>query len=135
MPHEELHGPVDIEKIEPISVRIDEDWEDVARGRQSGTGRTYTVTYSLPIQVCKTWQYMFQIPDAMSGVVHQVDFSFSEDGTKVMAILPNEPAPELLLVLRRYVERANRRWHEAREIVIENMSEEEQILKKLQGSI
>jgi hypothetical protein len=134
MSHEELHGSVDIEKIEPVSVRIDEDWEGVARGRPGGSSRTYTVTYSLPIKVCKTWQYMFHVPDEMSGVVHQVDFSFSEDGTEVIAVLPNEPAPELVLVLKRYVERANRRWEHAREILNKNFSEEEEILKKLRQS-
>ena len=134
MPHEELHGPVDIEKIEPVSVHIDENWEDVARGRPAGSSRRYTVTYRLPIKVCKTWQYMFQIPDEMSGVVHQVDFSFSKDGAEVIAVLPNEPAPELLLVLKKYVERANRRWEHAKEIMVKNMSEEEEILKKLKKS-
>ncbi len=131
MAQEELHGPVDIHNIVPTSVRIDERWEDIARGRKPGSGRTYTVTYSLPIKVSKTWQYLFQIPDEMSGVVHQVDFSFSKDGTEVLAVLPGEPAPELLLVLKRYAERANRRWEEAKQIITQNMAEEENLLKKL----
>lgn len=131
MQREELHGPVDIQKIEPTSVRIEERWEDIARGREPGSGRTYRVTYSLPIKVSKTWQYMFQIPDEMSGVVHQVDFSFSKDGTEVLAVLPSEPAPELILVLKRYAERANRRWEQAKQIITQNMAEEQSLLKKL----
>jgi hypothetical protein len=77
---------------------------------------------------------MFQKPDMMSGVVHQVNFEFSEDGTEVSATLESEPAPELLLVLKKYAERANKRWETHKKSMVENLSKEESILKRLKDS-
>ena len=133
MAKEELHDIVDIEKIEPESVDISDSWEEAeARGKATPV-RLYTITYSLPIRVSKTWQYMFQKPDEMSGVVHQVAFEFSEDGTEVYCTLESEPSPELILVLRRYALRANKRWLEHLKAAENKPSEEERLLKKLKG--
>jgi len=127
MAEEELHDIVDIDKVEPKSVHIRDNWEDdFSQGKKK-----YTITYSLPIKVSKTWQYMFQRPDPRSGVVHQISFTFSEDGKEVSTTLDNEPAPELLLVLKSYVDRANRRWQAYKEGAVENISEEERLLRKL----
>lgn len=117
MAKEELHDVVDIGKIEPVSVRINERWDTGPGSVRTGPPKTYTVTYRLPIAVSEEWQYMFQKPDPMSGVVHQVAFDFSKDGTEVNATLDNEPAPELLLVLKEYAKRANRRWEEHRKTI------------------
>jgi hypothetical protein len=134
MATEELHDIVDIEKIEPASVDITDSREEAeARGRPTPV-RLYTITYSLPIRVSKTWQYMFQKPDEMSGVVHQVSFEFSEDGTEVFCTLESEPAPELILVLKRYALRANKRWLEhLKGAETAGPSEEERLLNKLKG--
>lgn len=133
MATEELHDIVDIEKIEPVSVDITDSWED-ARARERPTpARLYTITYGLPIKVSKTWQYMFQRPDEMSGTVHQVSFEFSEDGAEVYCTLESEPSPELILVLKRYAQRANNRWLEHLKAVEDKPSEEERLLKKLRG--
>ena len=132
MANEKLHDIVEIEKIEPKSVDITDSWEDAeAKGKATPT-RLYTITYTLPITVSKTWQYMFQKPDQMSGVVHQVSFEFSEDGTEVYATLESEPSPELILVLRRYALRANKRWLEHMKAAEGKPSEEARILKRLQ---
>lgn len=133
MAGEDYHDVVDLDRIEPESVDITDSWEEAeARGAVNPV-RFYTVTYTLPIKVSKTWQYMFQRPDEMSGVVHQVSFEFSEDGGEVFATLESEPAPELILVLKRYAERANKRWVEFRKAVAEKPSDEERILRKLKG--
>jgi hypothetical protein len=133
MEKEELHDIVDIEKIEPVSVDISDSWEEAeARGKMLPV-RLYTITYSMPIKVSKTWQYMFQKPDEMSGVVHQVAFEFSEDGGEVYCTLESEPSPELILVLQRYALRANKRWLEHLKAVEGMPSEEERLLKKLKG--
>ena len=130
----DFHDVVDIEKIEPKSVDITDSWEAAeARGLPKAV-RFYTVTYSLPVKVSKTWQYMFQRPDEMSGVVHQVSFEFSEDGGEVFATLESEPAPELILVLKRYAQRANRRWEEFKSATAEKPSEEKRLLDKLKGT-
>ena len=127
MGEEEFHDIVDIEEVEPKSVHIRNNWED-----ESSLGKKkYTITYSLPIKVSKTWQYMFQRPDPRSGVVHQISFTFSEDGKEVSTTLDNEPAPELLLVLKNYVDRANRRWRVYKEAAVEDVSDEERLLRKL----
>ena len=133
MAEEELHDIVDIEEVEPKSVHIRNNWEDESSPGSSASGRRYTITYSLPIKVSKTWQYMFQRPDPRSGVVHQISFTFSEDGKEVSTTLDNEPAPELLLVLKNYVDRANRRWQAYKEGAVESVSEEERLLRKLKG--
>ena len=78
---------------------------------------------------------MFQKPDEMSGVVHQVSFEFSEDGAEVYATLPSEPSPELILVLKRYALRANKRWLEHMKAAESKPSEEARILKRLQGGV
>ena len=135
MANEDLHEVVDIEKIEPKSVHIEEKGGGASADEGSGSRKTYTVTYSLPIPVSKTWQDMFQMPDPRSGVVHQVHFTFSEDGTEVYAALGNEPAPELMIVLRKYAERANARWKPYREKALAIRPEEERILKKLKESM
>ncbi len=112
MANEKLHDIVDPEQIEPKSVDITDSWEEAeARGKDTPV-KFYTITYSLPIKVSKTWQYMFQRPDEMSGVVHQVNFEFSEDGRHVHTTLESEPSTELIIVLRKYAERANKRWEE-----------------------
>lgn len=133
MANEKLHDIVDPEQIEPKSVDITDSWEEAeARGKDTPI-KFYTITYSLPIKVSKTWQYMFQRPDEMSGVVHQVHFEFSEDGTEVYATLESEPSPELILVLKRYALRANKRWLEHMKAAEDRPSEEEKILRKLKG--
>ena len=133
MANEELHDIIDIEKIEPVSVDISDSWEEAqARGKML-PARLYTITYSLPIKVSKTWQYMFQRPDEMSGVVHQVAFEFSEDGCEVYCTLESEPSPELILVLKRYALRANKRWLEHLKAAEAKPSEEDRLLKKLKG--
>jgi hypothetical protein len=138
MANEELHDIVDIEKIEPVSVDISDGWEEAeARGKTTPV-RLYTITYSLPIRVSKTWQYMFQKPDEMSGVVHQVAFEFSEDGDEAYCTLESEPSPELIFVLTRYALRANKRWLEHLKAAEgkpseDKPSEEERLLKKLKG--
>lgn len=138
MANEELHDIVEIEKIEPVSVDISDSWEEAkARGKTTPV-RLYTITYSLPIKTSKTWQYMFQKPDEMSGVVHQVTFGFSEDGDEVYCTLESEPAPELIFVLKRYALRANKRWLEHLKAAESKPSEdapseEERLLKKLKG--
>lgn len=127
MAGEELHDIVNIDDVEPKSVHIRNNWED-----ESSPGKKkYTITYSLPIKVSKTWQHMFQRPDPRSGVVHQISFRFSEDGKEVSTTLDSEPAPELLLVLKNYVDRANKRWQEYKAAAVENVSEEERLLRKL----
>jgi len=131
MANEDLHEVVDIEKIEPKSVRIREEG---GGGFEGESRKAYIVTYSLPIAVSKTWQEMFQRPDPRSGVVHQVQFTFSDDGREVHAKLANEPAPELLVVLQKYAERANARWAPYRKNAVANRSEEERILNKLKES-
>ena len=98
MTSEDLHDIVDIDKIEPKSVRIEEKWSEESAAEQPGSRKTYTVTYGLPIPVSETWQYMFQRPGPMSGVVHRVDFEFSEDGTEVSTVVEREPGPELLII-------------------------------------
>jgi hypothetical protein len=108
MAEEELHDIVDIDEVEPKSVYIRNNWEDESSPGSSASGKKYTITYRLPIKVSKTWQYMFQRPDPRSGVVHQISFTFSENGKEVSTTLDSEPAPELLLVLKNYVDRANR---------------------------
>ncbi len=118
MTKEELHDAVDIEMIEPESVRITENWEEAEAGAKPAPPRLYTVTYSLPIRVSKTWQYMFQRPDEMSGVAHLVNFEFSEDARHVHTTLESEPSPELILVLRKYADRANKRWEEHRNTMV-----------------
>lgn len=133
MANEELHDIVDIEKIEPVSVHISDSWEEAEARGQTTPVRFYTITYSLPIEVSKTWQYMFQKPDEMSGVVHQVAFEFSEDGDEVYCTLESEPSPELILVLKRYALRANKRWLEHTKAMEDKPSEEERLLKKLRG--
>jgi hypothetical protein len=133
MANEELHDIVDIEKIEPVSVRISDSWEEAEARGQTIPVRLYTITYSLPIEVSKTWQYMFQKPDEMSGVVHQVSFEFSEDGDEVCCTLESEPSPELILVLKRYALRANKRWLEHLKAIEDKPSEEERLLRKLRG--
>lgn len=133
MANEKLHDIVDPEQIEPKSVDITDSWEEAeARGKDTPI-KFYTITYSLPIKVSKTWQYMFQKPDEMSGVVHQVHFEFSEDGAEVYATLESEPSPELILVLKRYALRANKRWLEHMKAAEDRPSEEEKILRKLKG--
>jgi len=133
MAKEELHDIVDTEKIEAVSVKISDSWEEAeARGKMTPV-RLYTITYSLPIKVSKTWQYMFQKPDEMSGVVHQISFEFSEDGGEVYCTLESEPSPELILVLKRYALRANKRWLEYLKAAENRPSEEERLLKKLKG--
>ena len=94
----------------------------------------YVVTYGLPIAVSKVWQEMFQRPSTMSGRVHQIAFRFNNDGTEVSAVLPNEPAPELMLVLQEYAKRANARWEPYRKKILANREEEARILKRLQES-
>ena len=131
MATEELHDVVDIEKIEPKSVNIKVNWDEDSSRQQPGSKKTYTVTYSLPISVSSDWQAMFQKPDPRSGVVHQVYFTFSEDGEEVTATLQTEPAPDLILVLKKYTERANERWRTYREKILANRDEEERILKLL----
>jgi len=131
MTSEELHDIVDIDKIEPKSVRIEEKWSEESAAEQPGSRKTYTVTYSLPIPVSETWQYMFQRPGPMSGVVHRVDFEFSEDGTEVSTVVEREPGPELLRALKQYVKRANERWQGHKEAIAHEPSEEEKILRKL----
>jgi hypothetical protein len=134
MANEEFHEVVDVEKIEPKSVHIEEAGGGAFADAGLGPQKRYTVTYSLPIAVSQTWQKMFQMPDPRSGVVHQVQFVFSEDGREVRATLENEPAPELLIVLKKYAERANDRWLSYREKAVANRPEEERILKKLKES-
>ena len=129
----ELHDIVDIEKVVVKSVNIREKLEDESLWGRSAPDKAYVVTYSLPIAVSKEWQYMFQRPDPRSGVVHTVSFAFSDDGKEISATLESEPAPELLLVLKKYAERANTRWQEYRETALQNVSEEERILKRLKG--
>jgi len=133
MAGEDYHDVVDLDRIEPESVDITDSWEEAEARGVVNPVRFYTVTYTLPIKVSKTWQYMFQRPDEMSGVVHQVSFEFSEDGGEVFATLESEPAPELILVLKRYAERANKRWVEFKKAVAEKPSEEERLLRKLKG--
>ena len=134
MSNEESHDIVNIDKIEPVAVHIEEE--------QAGAGKadpqkTYTVTYRLPIPVSRTWQYMFQRPGPRSGVVHQVDFSFSEDNQHVSTKLKSEPPPELILVLKKYVERANERWLRHKEAAAKGgtqpdiRTESERLLDKL----
>ena len=136
MAHEELHEVVDIDKIEPKSVRIVEKWAEPTDGPETDSakkpGKKFEVVYTLPIAVSRTWQAMFQKPDpTRSGVVHQVEFSFSGDGREVEATLRGEPSPELLFVLKSYAKRANDRWGPYKERVLNNRSEEERILKAL----
>ncbi len=133
MANEELHDIVDPEQIEPKSVDITDSWEEAdTRGKAAPT-RFYTITYTLPIKVSKTWQYMFQKPDEMSGVVHQVHFEFSKDGREVFTTLASEPSPELILVLKRYALRANKRWLDHLKAAESRPSEEARILERLKG--
>jgi hypothetical protein len=137
MAREELHDVVDIDKIEPKSVRIVEKWDEPAGEPETDSpkkpGKKFGVTYTLPIAVSRTWQAMFQKPDpTRSGVVHQVEFSFSHDGKEVRATQRGEPSPELLLVLKSYAKRANDRWGPYKERRLNSRSEEEKILKALQ---
>lgn len=137
MAREELHDVVDIDKIELKSVRIVEKWDEPAEEPETDSptkrpGKKFEVTYTLPIAVSRTWQAMFQKPDpTRSGVVHQVEFSFSDDGKEVEAALRGGPSPELLFVLKSYAKRANERWGPYKERVLKNRSEEERILKAL----
>ena len=132
MSREELHDVVDVDKIEPKSVRIVENWDEPETGSPQRPGKNFEVTYTLPIAVSRTWQAMFQKPDpTRSGVVHQVAFRFSDDGKEVDATLRGEPSPELLFVLKNYARRANDRWGPYKERVVNNRSEEERILKAL----
>ena len=133
MPREELHDVVDVDKIEPKSVRTVEKWDEPeADSPPQKPGKNFEVVYTLPIAVSRTWQAMFQKPDpTRSGVVHQVAFSFSDDGKEVEAALRGEPSPELLFVLKNYARRANERWDPYKERVVNNRSEEERILKAL----
>jgi hypothetical protein len=132
VPSEELHDSVDVEQIKPKSVRIVEDWSDSSAEAKPASPKKYTVVYSLPIAVSPTWQAMFQKPDpTRSGVVHQVSCTFSADGTEIEATVKGEPSPELLLVLKSYANRANKRWGPYKEKVLQNRSEEDRILKAL----
>ena len=132
MPHEELHDVVDVDKIEPKSVHIVDTWDEPETDLPQKPGKNFEVTYTLPIAVSRTWQAMFQKPDpTRSGVVHQVAFSFSDDGKEVEAALRGEPSPELLFVLKNYARRANERWGPYKERVASNHPEEERILKAL----
>jgi len=132
---EELHDVVDIEKIEPKSVHMVEEWDKTSSEEKPGAKRKYEVVYSFPIAVSRTWQAMFQKPDpTRSGLVHQISFTFSEDGREVEASLRGEPSPELLYVLRSYVKRANERWVPYRENVLKNRDEEQRILKALKDA-
>ena len=132
MPKEELHGIVEVEEIEPKSVHIMEDWGEFAGEAKPDSVKKYKVVYSLPIAVSSTWQAMFQKPDpTRSGVVHQVSCEFSDDGREIEAIVRGEPSPELLLVMRSYANRANKRWGSYKENVLNNSTEENRILKAL----
>lgn len=131
MNKEEQHDIVDFEKIEPKSVQIEQKLTEGSGAGQSGMKKTYRVTYSLPIPVSETWQYMFQRPGPMSGIMHRVDFEFSEDGTEVSTVVEREPGPELLRALKQYVKRANERWQGHKEAIAHEPSEEEKILRKL----
>jgi hypothetical protein len=129
---EELHDIVDIEKIASKSVHIVEDWGELADNTKPDSLKKYKVVYSLPIAVSSTWQAMFQKPDpTTSGVVHQVSCTFSGDGREVEATVKGEPSPELLLVMKSYANRANKRWEPYKEKVLNNSSEEDRILKAL----
>jgi len=130
MAREDIHDSVDVEKIEPKRVHIREIPDEAG----AGTRKSYTVIYSLPMKVSKTWQDMFQWPDPTSGVVHQLRFEFSEDATEISITLKNEPPPEMILVLRRYAERANKWWELYREAMIKHPEDEKRILKKLRES-
>jgi hypothetical protein len=116
-------------------VNIKVNWDEDSSGEQPGSKKTYAVTYTLPISVSSVWQEMFQKPDPRSGVVHQVFFTFSEDGEKVTATLQTEPAPDLILVLKNYVKRANERWKNYREKVLANRPEEERILNLMKEAV
>lgn len=132
MAQEELHGVVDVEKIEPKSVRIVEERDKAT----PDSPKKYKVVYSLPIAVSHTWQAMFQKPDPIrSGAVHQLSFTFSDDGKEVEAALSSEPSSELLLVLKSYAKRANDLWAPYREKALKNRPEEEKILKTLKKTL
>jgi len=132
---EKIHDVVDMDKIEPESVQIVEKWDASGGEAKSDSPKTYKVVYSLPIAVSPTWQAMFQKPDpTRSGTVHQVGFTFSANGREVEAELRGEPSPELLLVLKSYAKRANKRWAPYREKVLDNKQEEERILNILKDA-
>ena len=134
MTNEEQHDIVDVEKIEPKSVQIEHRLTEGPGANQAGMKKAYRVTYSLPIPVSETWQYMFQRPGPMSGIMHRVDFEFSEDGIEVSTLVEREPGPELLRALKQYVKRANERWLEHKEATAHGPTEEEKILRKLRES-
>jgi len=132
--HEELHDIIDIDKIESKAVHIVVEWDEAAAVR-ADSPKQRKVTYDLPIAVSKTWQAMFQKPDpTRSGATHQVSFEFSDDGREVEATVKGEPSPELLLVLKDYAKRANKRWAPYKEKVLANRAEEKRILESLKES-
>ena len=134
MAHEDLHDVVDISKIEPKAAHIVEQWDEAAAVR-GDSPKQYKVIYALPIAVSKTWQAMFQKPDpTRSGAFHQISFEFSENGQVVEATLSGEPSPELLLVLKDYAKRANKRWTPYKEKILANRAEEQRILELLKES-
>ena len=131
MAHEYLHDVVDISKIESKAVHIVVEWDEAAAVR-ADSPKQRKVTYDLPIAVSKTWQAMFQKPDpTRSGATHQVSFEFSDDGREVAATVKGDPSPELLLVLKTYATRANKRWAPYKEKVLANRPEEQRIFKTL----
>ena len=136
MSKEELHEIVEVDEIEPKSVQIMEDWGEFAGEAKPDSVKKYKVVYSLPIAVSPTWQTMFQKPDpTRSGVVHQVSCKFSDDGREIEATVKGKPSPELLLVMRSYANRANKRWGPYKEKILNNSAEEDRILKALKEAI
>ena len=56
MADEDLHEVVDVEKIEPVSVHIEERGSGALADAGLEPRKRYTVTYSLPIAVSPAWQ-------------------------------------------------------------------------------